>query len=282
MNHLYLFAPTNVRNEFRTLIDAIREKVATLEDFEPETWKLKRQTVVVLGGDGSLNYFLNLCKKHELDIFPTVLYLAYGTGNDFSRLFEFRDPNIENFELLLNGTVKEIPIAQCNDRLFINVATGGELAKVTEQKDKGAKKTIGKLSYYLDGLKVSMDLKEQLYKVITEQEKEKTIQAFGFIIAQGAFAGGGIKISESKRLHPYLFECAFFKKNGLKELLLTFLEMQKDYSKLKNDSCKFLRVPWIRISSQEEISIKLDGEPYESKELLFKHSERFLPLLVGK
>ena len=279
MTTLYLCASPKIKEEYADLINSIKQRGHILKEFDITAWQDSSHITLLLGGDGSLNYFINSCRKKGILVMPTVLYLACGTGNDFSRLFKNREPNIENFEFLLKGTVKEIPIAQCNDIYFINVATGGELAKITQTKNEGAKKYLGRLSYYLEGVKAGKELELREYSVTTAH-LQKPMKAFGFIVAQGAYAGGGVKVSESARLHPFLFECAFFEQLGLKEVFLSFLEMQKEYSNLKEEHGELMKEPWLSIASKEPIPVKLDGEPYQSKELHFKHSEAVLPFLV--
>ncbi len=276
MNKLFLCASEEVQSTHKDLLQEIRNEGFNLTPYNQQECS-KNSRVLVLGGDGSLNYFLNLHKDKET--LPQILYLACGTGNDFSRLFKNREPTLTNFFQLIKGSTIDLPLAECNGEYFINVASGGELAKITNPKKEANKERLGKLSYYLEGFKASMSLKKSTYKVSIDGSTRK-IEAFGYIVAQGVYAGGGIKVSQSANIHPCLFDCLFFKAEGVVEMIRSFIELQKDFSDLDNTLVDFFKCKSLVIEPKGKEIVKLDGEPYSDSKFYFKHSTKTLSFLV--
>ena len=124
-----------------------------------------------------------------------------------------------------------------------------------------------------------MSLKKSTYKVSIDGSTRK-IEAFGYIVAQGVYAGGGIKVSQSANIHPCLFDCLFFKAEGVVEMIRSFIELQKDFSDLDNTLVDFFKCKSLVIEPKGKEIVKLDGEPYSESKFYFKHSNKTLPFLV--
>ncbi|MBC77642.1 MAG: hypothetical protein CME64_16675 [Halobacteriovoraceae bacterium] len=276
MRELYLCASSEVKTKNENLLSSIKANGFKIKTYSPKA-SSPEDKVLVLGGDGSLNHFLNL--HSDCSRLPHLVYLACGTGNDFSRLFKNREPTFENFLTLYEGKPLDIPIAMCNERYFINVASGGDLARITNPSDDEKKKNWGKLSYYLEGIKATTTLERKKFK-ITAGKIKKQVEAVGFVIAQGAYAGGGIKVTQSAGLHPYLFECLFFKSDSIFDGLRSFIELQKDFSELDSDQVSFFRSESLTIECDKKDCVKLDGEPYWDTIFKFKHSDETLPFMI--
>ena len=93
------------------LVDAVGlDYVAYLKNLAPE------DEVVLIGGDGTVNYFVNAIKGYEP--VNNIYLLANGTGNDF--LTDIGKKPGE--EILLNPYLKNLPTVWVNgmERLFIN------------------------------------------------------------------------------------------------------------------------------------------------------------------
>lgn len=281
MSEKFLFTGSPAKlAQHRALFEQIRQAGCQLEPLELEALAQEREKstqALLIGGDGSLNYYINSIMRTPRGTMLPLVYLCAGTGNDFARLFPDREPTIENFLRLKDGKLMEIPIAKCNNVYFINAASGGSLAEVTASKELKIKENLGRLTYFLEGAKKALDIKYQEY-LIDNGAFEKRARALGFLVAQGAFAGGGVKISSSTRLHGGPFECAFFLENSMLKHLKAFLELQKDFSHLSRETVFSFRSEKLKISSSREIKVKLDGEPYASRELLFSRSST--PLLL--
>ncbi len=70
----------------------------------------------IVGGDGTMNYFLNHYKNIHI---PLVLFKG-GTGNDFAWKLYGNISLEEQFELVLTAAAKPVDVASCNGQLYLN------------------------------------------------------------------------------------------------------------------------------------------------------------------
>lgn len=246
---------------------------------------LKDNYVIIIGGDGSLNYFLNNIWKKEKTW--NIIYIPKGTANDFSRNFKYRiNPNslqLEDIESIFksNSYIK-IPIMKCNSKYFINAASIGSPANVTEEgSDNFLKNLTGPFSYYINSLKELVDYSPINIEYFINKNNEK-LETCGLIISQGLYVGGGIKVSKfnspnfsdnlritiSKRVKPIdvIGDLIQYQKENLKEIETENIE--------EIESSKII------IKSDNKIPVKLDGEYCEDKELIFKKTKHKINFFI--
>ncbi|MEI5640125.1 MULTISPECIES: diacylglycerol/lipid kinase family protein [unclassified Pseudoalteromonas] len=112
---------------------SIVAKLATTED-----------TVVVIGGDGTLNLVINAVANLACDI----ALLPAGTGNDFARQFQYSTEQWRNS--VFSSHTMAIDLGRVNQHWFVNIAGVGFNAHVVSKLQQG--KRLGRLSYTLAGL----------------------------------------------------------------------------------------------------------------------------------
>ncbi len=106
--------------------------------------------LLVAGGDGTVNYVVNLLKRHGIDI-PVGIVPA-GTANDFASLFGLPSDPVKACERLLAGQVRQIDLGMVNGRWFVNVFSCGLFTDVSQRTPTIFKNTFGKLAYYVGGI----------------------------------------------------------------------------------------------------------------------------------
>ena len=130
------------------------------EDFDGFT------DVWIVGGDGTLNYFIN----HYPDIKLPLVIFKGGTGNDFHWLLYGNKSFDEQLQIALNENPKPIDIGKCNDRYFINgvgIGFEGEVAKALT----GKKKFSGKTSFLINILKKIVTYRSKNYLIKSSEQK---------------------------------------------------------------------------------------------------------------
>ena len=229
----------------------------------------KVECIIVIGGDGTLNYLLN--NTASLRNY-NILYFPCGTANDFARSLNIKDvyPTVLLVENIMNNAaIVDIPVMKCNEKKFINVASAGAPAKITNSGSDLLKEYSGKVSYYVSALEQLTSLKQQSYKV-TWNDQVKEISTYGFVISQGLYAGGGVKVSTS---FTPLFQDEFQFTSNLEESMASciksIIELQGIYRKKKDDPVLSFNTDQIIITSDKPISLKLDGEEYQSSKIEF-------------
>lgn len=234
----------------------------------------KKAQFLVLGGDGTLNYFVN---HYSINNGDEVLYLPTGTANDFAKSLKLSNVDLDFFNpcSVIESKFKvKIPLMLCNNRYFLNVASCGGPAEVTNSGEDLLKSVTGKLSYYLNGIEkmVSPQSFEVNYDLFDGKGEMKQTTD-GFIISQGLFAGGGIKVSESfsPNFGDY-FNFILAQNVSVPEVLKDVIELQKnEVGDLPSLESLYLKK--LKVKSQKAIPAKIDGEEVHEREYEFKKSD---------
>jgi diacylglycerol kinase (ATP) len=139
----------------------------------------------IIGGDGTLNYFINQFP----DIHLPLAAIPAGSANDFHWMLyggDFKLPQL--LERLLAGNTRAIDAGSCNGRLFLNgLGIGFDGAIVKDLI--GKKKLAGKASYLLSVLKNIMTYHESFVKLKADGV-EQSKNCLLLSIANGSRYGG--------------------------------------------------------------------------------------------
>lgn len=242
-----------------------------------EKYKNYKKTIIVGGGDGSLNEICNVI--YENDLANTSLGLIpMGTGNDFSKNFSYKNFKVES---LLNLKEKKIDLIKVNDKVGINVLSLGfdtvVLEKAYEYLDKNP--SLGKKAYFFGVIKalkylsyqnLSLTLYDKNYREI-KLEDEFLLSA----ICNGGYYGSGFNPAPSAKIDDGILNLVYAKK--LPSLLLPSLIIRYKHGLLENS--KYLdeiKVKKGQIKSNEKILANIDGEIFENKIINFEIIENCL------
>lgn len=242
-----------------------------------EKYKNHKKTIIVGGGDGSLNEICNVVYENDLENTSLGL-IPMGTGNDFSKNFSYKNFKVES---LLNLKEKKIDLIKVNDKVGINVLSLGfdtvVLEKAYEYLDKNP--SLGKKAYFFGVIKalkylsyqnLSLTLYDKNYKEI-KLEDEFLLSA----ICNGGYYGSGFNPAPSAKIDDGILNLVYAKK--LPSLLLPSLIIRYKHGLLENS--KYLdeiKVKKGQIKSDEKILANIDGEIFENKIINFEILENCL------
>jgi YegS/Rv2252/BmrU family lipid kinase len=165
----------------------------------PEVWNGITQ-VWIVGGDGTLNYFIN--QYPDLKI-PLSIFKG-GTGNDFHELLYGAINPEEQIEKLLKGSAHFVDAGICNKKLFLNgIGIGFDGAIVKDLISK--KKSNGKSAYLISILKNILGYKEKKCS-ITFDGRTISQDCFMINIANGKAYGGGFKVAPKANIEDGLLD----------------------------------------------------------------------------
>jgi YegS/Rv2252/BmrU family lipid kinase len=154
----------------------------------PQQWNDFTE-VWIVGGDGTLNYFINQYSHLSL---PITVFKG-GSGNDFHWMMYGNIMLNEQVEKVLQGQAQYIDAGECNGNLFLNgVGIGFDGAIVKDLL--GKRKVGGKASYLLSILKNIVAYHEKHYEIHTTNTQ--LIQdCFLISVANGKRYGGGFTVA---------------------------------------------------------------------------------------
>lgn len=242
-----------------------------------EKYKDLKKTIIVGGGDGSLNEICNVIYQKDLENTSLGL-IPMGTGNDFSKNFSYKNFKVEN---LLNLKEKKIDLIRLNNKVGINVLSLGfdtvVLEKAYEYLDKNP--NLGKKAYILGVFKAMKYLSyKNLSFEILDKDNKKIKFSDKFLltaICNGGYYGSGFNPAPSAKINDGILNLVYAKK--LPSLLLPSLIIRYKFGLLENS--KYLdeiKVRKGKIKSKENILANIDGEIFKSKEINFEILENSL------
>ncbi|WP_027340364.1 YegS/Rv2252/BmrU family lipid kinase [Halonatronum saccharophilum] len=216
--------------------------------------------LVVAGGDGSINEVVNGIMKYKIDV-PLGVIPA-GTANDFASHLNIPLDIEESFNVISRSKLEKVDVGEVDGRYFINVCAGGLLANVAHDIDLTLKNTLGKLGYYLKGVKELPNFKPIPARITT---RSKVIEEYIylFLILNGSSAGGFNRLAPKASIKDGYFDLIGIKALPLHELPKLFIKIVQG-EHLNDHNVIYLRDSYFKIemTGKEEIigSSDIDGE----------------------
>jgi diacylglycerol kinase family enzyme len=216
--------------------------------------------IILLGGDGTLNNFVNRIGDNPLDV-PVYLYPS-GTGNDFLNDVKYaQDPDTKLIKL--NEFVKDLPYVEVKGRTYrfvngIGYGIDGECCVVAEEKKAAGDNQI-------DYSKITIDLLLHSYvprlaTVKVDGEEVKLKKSYLASSMNGKYYGGGMMIAPNQERGSGLLSAVIIHGKGKLGTLLMFpsLFKGKHIKKKKNVFVKQGKV--IEVSFDKPCGLQIDGE----------------------
>lgn len=240
-------------------------------------------TVIVCGGDGTLNEVINGVVDSHRKI--NISFIPVGTTNDFARTLKMPINKLVLSKKLSKFKKQEIDIGKFNNKYFYYVAAFGafsEISYVTNQKEKNR---LGRIAYFKEALrriKNTKQIKTYQTSIVTDNE-----------IIKGEFIYGGVSNSISIAGFKWFKNSDFSINDGLFELILvrkpnTFLEavgiayaiIRKKY---EHKNIYYIKTKHLKIDFNEDVTWTLDGEQSEStKEFYIENLKGKINMLIPK
>lgn len=146
-------------------------------------------SVIVGGGDGSLNSAAAAIRDHDL----TLGILPLGTANDLARTLEIGPAVRAAAEVIARGNTRRIDLGRVNDHPFFNVASLGFSAELARNLTAEAKRRFGRMGYAVAGGRLLSQGRPFTISVEHDGRTEvlRTVQVS---VGNGRFYGGGMTV----------------------------------------------------------------------------------------
>ena len=224
----------------------------------------------IIGGDGTLNYFINHYPVCDL---PIAIFKG-GTGNDFAWKLYGDISDTDQLELVLNATPKLIDAGKFNDTLFINCLGAGFDGELLRSMSV-IRFIGGHWGYLLAVIKKIFSFHEHQCTITTPDEKwnEKFLLV---MINNSSRAGGGFLVAPGAEINDGKLNMLLCKKLSVCQRLKYLPVIKKG---------RHLHLPFVihrlgerfSIQSDTEIPVQADGELLFARELIVEVlPERFL------
>lgn len=226
------------------------------ERYLQEAIALGAATVVAGGGDGTINELANALIKIDPAVRPVLGILPLGTANDFATSADIaEDPELA-LRLAIFGKAVDIDLARVNqERYFINMATGGFGTRITTETPEKLKSALGGVSYFIHGL-MRMDTLKADSCAISGPEFSWQGDALAIGVGNGRQAGGGQRLCPQALINDGLLNLSIVNSQELLSTLLHSLTSDD-----QNPNIITATLAWLTITSPNEMTFNLDGEP---------------------
>ena len=238
--------------KFNYVIEVNSDSLST-EDIIKK-YKKEEVTIIVLGGDGTINRALNAIVGSK----SILGYIPCGTGNDFYRT---------NKELLKPG-INEIDLIKINNKYFINVTCFGIDADIGNTGDLKPGIIPRSQRYNIAIAKHFFKYKPRHMKVLVNN-KEYEDKYTTITICNGKYYGKGFKMAPRAKLDDGLLDAYLIEKMPKLKMAFYILRMKK--GKHENSKhTKIIRTDKMKIICNNEVTCNMDGDMLTAKEFDLK------------
>lgn len=231
------------------------------------------RTIVVAGGDGTLNEVLNgVAGTGALDR-VTFGLVPLGTGNDFAGMLGLPDDPAAALERLAARTERRVDVGIVNDRAFLNASAGGFLAEVSEALTPGMKTVAGRLAYVIAGAGVIAGFEPPSARVVIGTESIPERPYHLFVVCNGQTIGGGHRAAPRARLDDGLLDACLVEASGTLDLVALLRRMSSG-DHLDAEGVTYRQFQSAELAFDRVVKVNTDGEVMETRVCRY----RVLPL----
>lgn len=215
--------------------------------------------IVACGGDGTVNEVVKGIMKSSNKL-PLAIF-ASGTVNDFANYLNIPKGVNDFFEMLKSGVTMSVDLGKVNDDYFVNVAAGGILTNIAYQVPGESKAILGRLAYYLEGIKefTLQSLDPINVKIISEEINITKEEILLFLISNSSSIGGFKKLAPNADVVDGLLDVIIIKKSDVADLANIFINVLTG-DHINHPNVLYFKVKSIYLESDTEIPIDIDGE----------------------
>jgi diacylglycerol kinase (ATP) len=218
--------------------------------------------VYACGGDGTVNEVLN-----GLQDGVTMALIPTGTGNDFTRMFEY--PKWKLKQILyktIEGKEVMVDYGLIDDRRFMNCATMGFDADINLKAEKlGKKLPIPSKLVYIASIFPSLKERKPMNLTLTIDETY-TFTSLLTAVMNGRFYGGGFLPTPKATCQDGLFDICVVKNPPLSTILLLLPKYMKG-THTKHPMVVFFKGKKLRIQAERVMNVQIDGEVSQSSDI---------------
>lgn len=219
-----------------------------------EDWDL----IIACGGDGTVNEVAKGIVLGGRKI--PVAILAAGTVNDFANYLDLPRTSGEFYEMIRNGNTLDVDLGRTKDEYFVNVAASGLLTNVGYQVPPETKAILGRMAYYIEGIK---EIPKQKFRPISvkfeSKEYTSTEDMLLFLISNSSSIGGFKKLAPKANVSDGMLDSIIIKKCDVQDLMSIFISIFSG-DHIHHPSVEYFKTEKITIYTEEDVPIDIDGE----------------------
>jgi diacylglycerol kinase (ATP) len=229
--------------------------------------------IVAAGGDGTVNQVANgIGDSHvALGILPlgTVNVFAMELGLPSNDLPLCRD-------IIVAGKMRFIDLPSANKKYFVQLGGVGLDAQAVKETSLAFKRSLGPLSYLISAAQIAA---RQPPTLLIESERTPASEGSFVLIGNGRFYGGPFPFFKQAVIDDGLLDVVVFKRLGYLEIM-KYLHDVVFSSDIRVPEIEYFQARSLRITSEQDVPVELDGELAGNCPVEFQMHERALRVLA--
>src|SRR5215207_6128576 len=279
------YDPDEIRDELEGLeVDWVQTEGPEDAIGAAEEWS--EGLLIVAGGDGTINDVVNGLGRAGFPEGVTLGILTAGTGNDLAATLCIpEDPDLAK-DVILQNRGRWLDVARVRsdgigEQFFINVATGGLGAEISDANDEELKRRWGKLSYLRASLEVARNFDVRELSLYLDGE-ERRVDAVNIAVGNCRYTGGGWPATPKANPEDGLLDVVVIEALGVADLLALAPAALSEARYLDKEGVLFVRAKEIRVETQPPgLEFTADGEVIGNEPAQFSVLPQTLKVIVG-
>jgi diacylglycerol kinase (ATP) len=231
--------------------------------------------IVAAGGDGTVNQVANGIAGSS----AALGVLPMGTINVFAMELGLPLHSLQLcWEIVAGANVRLVDLPSANGKCFVQLAGVGLDAQVVKETSVAFKRSFGPLSYLISAAQIAA---RQPPRLFIESENSPVEEGSFVLIGNGRLYGGPFPFFKQAAIDDGLFDVVVFKRLGYLEII-KYLQDVVFSSDINVPEIEYFQTRQLRITSEQDVPLELDGELAGSCPVDFQIRERELRVLASR
>ena len=231
------------------------------------------EKIVAAGGDGTINEVVNGLAGSN----AALGLLPIGTMNVFATELGLPAHDLQLCWNIIQGeNTRLVDLPSANGKYFVQLAGVGLDAQVVKETSLTLKRSFGPLSYLISAAQIAA---RQPPRLFLESENSSIEEGSFVLVGNGRLYGGPFPFFKHAIIDDGLFDVIAFKQLGYLEII-KYLQDVVFSSEIRVPEIEYFQTRRLRVTSDSEVPVELDGELVGSCPVEFQVRERTLRVLA--
>jgi YegS/Rv2252/BmrU family lipid kinase len=231
------------------------------------------EKIVAAGGDGTINEVVNGLAGTN----ATLGLLPIGTMNVFATELGLPVHDLGLcWNIIQRDSIRVVDLPQANQKFFVQLAGVGLDAQVVKETSAKFKRSFGPLSYLISAAQIAARRPPRLFL----QSDDATVKEGSFVlVGNGRLYGGPFPFFKHAVIDDGKLDVVVFKSLGYLEII-KYLQDVVFSSEIRVPEIEYFQTSRLRVESDQEVPVELDGELVGNCPVEFSLQERSLRVLA--
>jgi len=229
--------------------------------------------IVAAGGDGTVSQVANgLAGSNAI-----LGVLPMGSVNVFAMELGLPLHNLQRcWDIIEDTNLRLVDMPSANEKYFVQLAGVGLDAQVVKETSLAFKRSFGPLSYLISAAQIAA---RQPPKLCIESEHTSVEEGSFVLVGNGRLYGGPFPFFKQAVINDGLFDVVIFKRLGYLEII-RYLQDVVFSADIKVPEVEYFQTRQLRITSEQDVPLELDGELAGNCPVDFRIRKRALRVLA--